>query len=90
MRSVILQGRRARAWFPCLDKPDAACPFDMRVTVAADELVVAPGELTKQTWAGHDRRSFHFSFPHATPACHVALAVGIANAYGHAWKLTAL
>jgi aminopeptidase N len=60
-----------------VDLPNAACPFNIRVTAAAEELVVAPGQLTQQTWAGHDRRTFHFSLAAATPACLVALAIGI-------------
>lgn len=70
------QVRRARAWFPCVDMPNAACPFDLRVTVRGDETAVAPGELIKQTWASHNRKTFHFLLAHATPPRHLALAVG--------------
>lgn len=48
----------------------------MRVTVGAHETAVAPGELTKQTWASQNRRTFHFAIRHPTPPRHLALAVG--------------
>ncbi|CAL8462796.1 g2329 [Coccomyxa elongata] len=70
------QVRRARAWFPCVDTPNAACPFDMRVSVGAQEIAVATGELRKQTWTSQNRKTFHFTMSHPTPPRHVALAVG--------------
>lgn len=74
--TLPVQVRRARAWLPCVDTPNAACPFDIRVTVGAHETAVASGELTKQTWASQNRRTFHFTLKHLTPPRHLGLAVG--------------
>ncbi len=68
--------RRARAWLPCVDTPAAACPWEMRFTVAEGEVAAAAGQLLRQTWAGAGQRTFHYSLPQATPPCHLALAVG--------------
>lgn len=71
-----LQLRRARAWMPCVDAPNAACPYDIHITVAEDQVAVASGRLLKQTWAPQRRKKFHFSLPQATVAAQVAMAVG--------------
>ena len=61
---------------PCVDAPNAACPHDIRITVAGDQTAVASGQLVRQTWAAAGRKTFHFSLPHATSAAHVAFAAG--------------
>ena len=61
---------------PCVDAPNAACPHDIRITVAANQTAVASGQLLRQTWAAPGRKTFHFSLPHATVAAHVAFAAG--------------
>ena len=45
---ALLQLRRARAWFPCVDTPDAACTWDMRYTVPMGSVAVSSGQLLKQ------------------------------------------
>ena len=62
---------------PCVDAPNAACPYDIRVTVAGDQTAVASGQLVRQTWAAPDRKTFHFRLPQATVAAHVAFAAGM-------------
>ena len=49
--SACLQLRRARAWFPCVDAPDGACAWDLRVTVPMDCMAVSSGQLIKQVTA---------------------------------------
>ncbi len=71
--------RRARAWLPCVDTAGAACPYELRITVGEGEVAAAAGQLLRQTWAGTGRRTFHYRLQHATPPCHLALAVGAHN-----------
>lgn len=71
-----MQLRRVRAWMPCVDAPNAACPYDIHITVAEDQMAVASGQLLKQVWTAQHRKRFHFSLPHATVAAHIAFAVG--------------
>ncbi|KAK9859317.1 hypothetical protein WJX84_011010 [Apatococcus fuscideae] len=87
-----MQVRRARAWFPCINTPQAVCPFEMQITVAADQIAVASGRLDKQTWSADERqRTFFYSLPFPTPACHVGLSVGpFANSYAPAPLLNSL
>ena len=68
--------RGACAWFPCVDTPAAASPFELAITVGADELAVAPGRLVRQTARPDGRRTLHFQLAAPTPPAHVALAVG--------------
>ena len=70
------QPRCACAWFPCVDTPAAASPFELAITVGAGELAVAPGRLTRQTAGAGGRRTLHFRLAAATAPAHVALAVG--------------
>ena len=71
-----MQLRRARAWMPCVDAPNAACPYDIHITVSKDRTAVASGQLLKQTWTAQHRKKFFFSLPQATIASQVAFAVG--------------
>jgi len=71
-----MQLRRARAWMPCVDAPNAACPYDIHITVSKDQTAVASGQLLKQTWTAQHRKKFYFSLPQATTASQVAFAVG--------------
>lgn len=59
-----------------MDTAGAACPYELRITVGEGEMAVAAGQLLRQTWAGAGRRTFHYRLQHATPPCHLALAVG--------------
>ena len=69
--------RRARAWFPCVDTLQAMCPFQLQITVAADQVAVASGQLDKQTWSlNQTQKTFFYTMRFPTPACHITLAVG--------------
>jgi transcription initiation factor TFIID subunit 2 len=61
---------------PCVDSPNAACSYDIHITVAKDQMAVASGQLLGQVWAAQHRKRFHFSLPHMTAAAHIAFAVG--------------
>ncbi|KAL0042600.1 hypothetical protein WJX79_004833 [Trebouxia sp. C0005] len=71
------QLRRSRAWFPCVDVPLAACPFELHFTVPASHMAVSCGQLLKQAWSGNGKsRTFHYRLSIATPPQDVALTVG--------------
>ncbi|DBA90183.1 TPA: hypothetical protein ACH3X1_003489 [Trebouxia sp. C0004] len=71
------QLRRSRAWFPCVDVPLAACPFELHFTVPASHMAVSCGQLLKQAWSDNGKsRSFHYKLSIATPPQDIALAVG--------------
>lgn len=76
----VSQVRRARAWFPCVDTPTHACPFQLQITVAAHQVAVSCGALQKQTLS-HDGpwKTYHYHLERASPPCHLALAVGRAH-----------
>ncbi|KAK9854442.1 hypothetical protein WJX84_004440 [Apatococcus fuscideae] len=72
-----MQLRRARAWFPCIDTPQAACSFQLQITVAADQTAVASGLLEKQTWSPDGaQKTFFYTQAIPMPACQIALTVG--------------
>ena len=48
---ALLQLRRARAWFPCVDTPNGACTWDLRFTVPMDCMAVSSGQLLRQVRA---------------------------------------
>ena len=73
---TLCQVRRARAWFPCVDTPASAHPFDLRLTVADGLTAVAPGELQRVTLTLDRRKTFHYQLPLDTPPCHISIAVG--------------
>ncbi|KAL0049504.1 hypothetical protein WJX82_003747 [Trebouxia sp. C0006] len=71
------QLRRSRAWFPCVDVPLAACPFELHFTVPASHMAVSCGQLVKQAWSDNGKsRTFHYKLSIATPPQDIALAVG--------------
>ena len=77
MACWMMQLRRARAWFPCIDTPQAACSFQLQVTVAADQTAIASGFLEKQTWSPDgSQKTFFYTQAIPVPACQIALAVG--------------
>ena len=77
VRLCELQLRRTRAWFPCVDQPLAACPFELHFTVPASQMAISCGQLIKQKWAdGAKRRTFHYKLSIATPPQDIALVVG--------------
>jgi len=69
---------RASAWTPCLDRPNAATLFQLRLTVPAGCHAVASGHLVKQTWAdaGHQWRTFHYDVAYPCAPCDIGFAVG--------------
>ncbi len=72
-----MQLRRSRAWFPCVDVPLAACPFELHFTVPASHMAVSCGQLVKQAWSDNGKsRTFHYKLSIATPPQDIALAVG--------------
>lgn len=72
-----MQLRRTRAWFPCVDLPLAACPFDLHFTVPASHLAVSCGQLLKQAWTDNGKsRTFHYKLTIPTPPQGIALAAG--------------
>lgn len=72
-----VQVRRSRAWFPCLDVPLAACPFDLHFTVSANQLAVSCGKLMKQTLVDRGkRRCFHYKLAIPAPPHDIAFAIG--------------
>lgn len=72
-----VQLRRTRAWFPCVDQPLAACPFELHFTVPASQMAISCGQLIKQKWTdGAKRRTFHYKLSIATPPQDIALVVG--------------
>ena len=71
------QLRRSRAWFPCVDQPLAACPFELHFTVPASQMAISCGQLVKQKWTdGAKRRTFHYKLSIATPPQDIAVVVG--------------
>ena len=77
MRVCRPQLRRTRAWFPCVDQPLAACPFELHFTVPASQMAISCGQLIKQKWTeGAKRRTFHYKLSIATPPQDIALVVG--------------
>jgi len=74
---AVVQLRRSRAWFPCVDVPLAACPFELHFTVPASHMAVSCGQLVKQAWSDNGKsRTFHYKLSIATPPQDIALAVG--------------
>ena len=72
-----VQLRRSRAWFPCVDEPLAACPYELHFTVAAKHMAISCGTLTKQSWSdGGSTRTFHYKLDIPTPPQDISLAVG--------------
>ena len=61
---------------PCVDAPNAACPHDIRITVAETRLLWLLGSCSGRHGLRWGRKTFHFSLPHATVAAHVAFAAG--------------
>jgi hypothetical protein len=60
-----LQLRRACAWVPCLDVPDAAVQFELALTVARGVTAVATGTLIKKAWADVECTwvTYHYTSP---------------------------
>ena len=81
-KSLLCQVRRTRAWFPCVDVPLGACPFDMHFTVSAAQFAVSCGKLLKMTWASKGKqRCFHYKLVIPTPPQDIALAIGKSLCY---------
>lgn len=78
---MLLQLRRTRAWFPCVDVPLAACPFELHLTVPASQMAVSCGQLVKQAWRDNGKsRTFHYKLSIPTPPQDIALVVGKSHA----------
>lgn len=70
------QVRRARAWFPCVDTPASAHPFELLLTVPEAWTAVGPGQLARVSQTLDRRKTFHYRLDLDTPPCHISFACG--------------
>ena len=72
---TFTQPEDSRKWFPCLDRPLAKAPFEIRVTVPEPYLVLSNGTLLEETHEGK-KASFHYKIDEPISPYLVSLAIG--------------